>query len=220
MIFLLFYFTLVKCYSSSYSHNLESQELPDLYWNSTNPIFQISNTDHIIDVNSRPGLGPHQYDRINIICPQYPTYTQLQSMERHIIYNVNKEEYDSCTITNNKPRIIAYCKDPYESKIFTVSFRSFSPIPNSFEFHPGKSYYFISTSSKNNLKSKRGGYCLKNNMKVVFNVGEASRSNSRPQAQARARQIQQADCSLGFLEMGILTINETSINHNRTESCI
>ena len=44
-------------------------------------------------------------------------------MERHIIYNVNKEEYDSCTITNNKPRIIAYCKDPHESKYVSHFFK-------------------------------------------------------------------------------------------------
>ena len=37
--------------------------------------FLISNTDHIIDVNSRPNLGPHQYDKINIICPKYPQFT-------------------------------------------------------------------------------------------------------------------------------------------------
>ena len=36
----------------------------------------------------------------------------LQTMEKHIIYNVNKEEYDSCTITSANPRIIAYCTDP------------------------------------------------------------------------------------------------------------
>lgn len=33
-------------------------------------------------------------------------------MERHMIYNVNKDEYDSCMITKHNPRIIAYCTDP------------------------------------------------------------------------------------------------------------
>ena len=35
-----------------------------------------------------------------------------QTMERHMIYNVNKEEYDSCLITKRNPRIIAYCTNP------------------------------------------------------------------------------------------------------------
>ena len=38
-----------------------------LHWNSTNPIFRIDNTDHIVDVNS--GNLPFEYDQLNIICP-------------------------------------------------------------------------------------------------------------------------------------------------------
>ena len=37
-------------------------------------------------------------------------------MERHMIYNVNKEEYDSCMIHSNNPRIIAYCTKPLEAR--------------------------------------------------------------------------------------------------------
>ena len=38
-----------------------------LHWNSSNPIFRIDNTDHIVDVNS--GNLPFEYDQLNIICP-------------------------------------------------------------------------------------------------------------------------------------------------------
>ena len=92
--------------------------------------FLISNTDHIIDVNQ--GTLGHQHDQINIVCPKYeagtPNEVELslqtrllklnelkcfpQTMERHMIYNVNKEEYDSCLITKRNPRIIAYCTNP------------------------------------------------------------------------------------------------------------
>ena len=48
------------------------------------PSFQISNTDHIIDVNK--GVVGHQYDRVNIICPYYTTIEGQQRGERHIIY--------------------------------------------------------------------------------------------------------------------------------------
>ena len=40
----------------------------------------------------------------------------FQTMERHVIYNVNKEEYDSCLITSSNPRIIAYCTEPTEKR--------------------------------------------------------------------------------------------------------
>ena len=33
-------------------------------------------------------------------------------MEKHIIYNVKKEEYESCIISAENPRIIAYCTEP------------------------------------------------------------------------------------------------------------
>ena len=50
--------------------------------------------------------------------------------------------------------------------VFTISFRSFSPKPNTVEFLPGRSYYFVSTASRHNLRARKGGYCLENNMKV------------------------------------------------------
>jgi len=103
--------------------------LPDLYWNTTNPIFLISNTDHIIDVNKATAI--HEYDTINIVCPKYDKNTQDERMERHVIYNVNKEEYDTCRILSDSPRIIGFCTEPTRERLFTISFRSFSPKPNS-----------------------------------------------------------------------------------------
>jgi len=144
--------------------------LPDLYWNTTNPIFLISNTDHIIDVNK--ATTAHQHDQINIVCPQYKPDTPQEVMEKHVIYNVEREEYDTCRILNPKPRIVAYCTEPLKERIFTISFRSFSPVPNTLEFHPGKSYYFISTSSADDLHRRVGGYCTNHNMKVVFKVAD------------------------------------------------
>ena len=53
-------------------------------------------------------------------------------------------------------------------RVFTIRFRSFSPMPNALEFHSGQSYYFISTSSPLNMTARAGGYCVSNNMKVSF----------------------------------------------------
>ena len=55
-------------------------------------------------------------------------------------------------------------------RIFTISFRSFSPLPDSLEYHPGQSYYFISTASQGDIHRMVGGYCTRNHMKIVFKV--------------------------------------------------
>merc|ERR1711976_842826 len=73
-----------------------------LHWNTSNPIFRIDNTDHIVDVNQ--GNLPWEYDQLNIICPSYGsrggTRTSDQDIpEKYIIYNVSREEYDSCRIS-------------------------------------------------------------------------------------------------------------------------
>ena len=55
-------------------------------------------------------------------------------------------------------------------RFFTLSFRSFSPMPGGIEFLPGRDYYFISTSGPGDLHNRLGGYCRSHNMKVVFKV--------------------------------------------------
>lgn len=108
------------------------------------------------------------------------TCLQDSATESHVIYSVGREEYDSCAVLGPHPRIVAYCTQPYQrkyrhhrvnifsskskyfplSRIFTLSFRSFSPVPNTLEFHPGQDYFFISGSD----------YCTSHNMKVMFKV--------------------------------------------------
>ncbi|XP_014256752.1 ephrin-B1 [Cimex lectularius] len=139
-----------------------------VHWNTTNPIFRIDNTDHIIDVNK--GNIPFEYDQVNIICPTYTPGTHEEDAEKYIIYNVSKEEYVSCRITNPNPRIIAICDKPHKLMYFTITFRSFTPQPGGLEFQPGQDYYFISTSSKEDLHRRIGGRCLSNNMRVIFKV--------------------------------------------------
>lgn len=145
-----------------------ANRLSDIYWNSTNPIFRIDNTDHIIDVNKNN--IPFEYDQVNIICPVYTPGTHEEDAEKYIIYNVSKEEYDTCRITNPNPRIIAVCDKPYKLMYFTITFRSFTPQPGGLEFRPGQDYYFISTSSREDLHRRIGGRCSTHNMKVVFKV--------------------------------------------------
>ena len=52
----------------------------------------------------------------------------------------------------------------------TITFRSFTPTPGGLEFKPGQDYYFITTSSSNNLRNRYGGRCVSHGMKVIFKV--------------------------------------------------
>ena len=132
-----------------------------VYWNTTNPLFRIDNTDHIVDVNN--GNLPWEYDQLNLICPH-------NSLEKHIVYSVTKEEFDGCRVTNPKPKIVAICNKPESFMYFTITFRSFSPTPGGLEFKPGQDYYFISTSTKRDIHRRVGGYCQSHKMKMVFRV--------------------------------------------------
>jgi len=151
-----------------------------LHWNSTNPIFRIDNTDHIVDVNS--GNLPFEYDQLNIICPVagHGRGTRgREEGERYIIYNVSKEEYDSCRISQSDPRVVAVCDKPDRQLQFTITFRSFSPTPRGLEFRPGQDYYFISTSSRRDLHRRVGGSCSTHNMKVIFKVAASKAEEER-----------------------------------------
>ncbi|CAG0915883.1 unnamed protein product, partial [Notodromas monacha] len=133
------------------------------------PRFRLDNTDHIIDVNR--GNVPFEYDQVNIVCPSFNEGAPgAHSAEKYVIYLVSKEEYDTCRITNPKPRIIAVCDRPDRLLYFTITFRSFTPQPGGLEFRPGHDYYFISTSSREDLHRRVGGHCKSHNMKVVFKV--------------------------------------------------
>jgi len=140
----------------------------DVYWNISNPIFSGgygADYENVIEVNR--DTHPWEYDQVNIICP-----SGINSTERHIIYSVDKIEYDNCRIINPKPRIIAVCDQPRNFMYFTITFRSFSPSPMQMEFKPGQSYYFISTSSDRDIHRRVGGWCSTKNMKMIFRVAE------------------------------------------------
>ena len=147
-----------------------------MHWNSTNPIFRIDNTDNIIDVNTK-SVNPFDYDQANIVCPYYKE-KQLQQ-EKYVIYSVTKQEYDTCTITNPNPQVIAICNKPEELKYFTITFRSFTPTPGGLEFKPGLDYYFISTSANDDLDERVGGRCSTHNMKITFKIAPSQESSDR-----------------------------------------
>jgi ephrin-B len=147
-----------------------------VYWNSTNPAFRLDNTDHIIDVNE--GNLPWEYDQLHLICPQ--------NGEQHVIYSVSKEDFESCRVSNSRPKIVAICNKPDSFMYFTITFRSFSPTPGGMEFKAGQDYYFISTSTTRDLHRRVGGYCATHNMRMVFRVAE----RELPQQDSNVVQVQ------------------------------
>ena len=52
------------------THQIQCEKFYDIKLFMFSCSFDISNTDHIIDVNQ--AVVGHQYDQINIICPYYP----------------------------------------------------------------------------------------------------------------------------------------------------
>jgi len=95
--------------------SVSSVKVHYLYWNSSNPIFRIDNTDHIVDVNQ--GNSPFEFDQLNIICPSgqggVPGGRGSRGTgedERYLVYNVSKEEYDTCRINQQNPKVVAQCQ--------------------------------------------------------------------------------------------------------------
>lgn len=80
---------------------------------------------------------------MNLICPVYTPGTRDEEIEKYIIYNVSKDEYETCRITNPSPRIIAVCDKPYKVMYFTITFRPFTPQPGGLEFLPGNNSKII-----------------------------------------------------------------------------
>ena len=166
----------------------QSNKVHYIHWNRANPMFRMDNTDHVVDVNA--GNLRNEFDQVNIICPVTKPGTRYP--ERHVVYSVSREEYESCRVTNPSPKIVAVCSKPHQLLYFTITFRSFTPTPGGLEFYPGQDYYFISTSSATDLHRRVGGGCATHNMRMIFRVADNG---------ADARGIQQVSNDLEMVRM-------------------
>ena len=138
----------------------EASRVKDVYWDTA-----------AARMREQPiTLAVKEYDQVNIICPVLKPGTS--EGEQHIIYSVEKEEFDNCRVTSPRPRIVAICNRPQTFMYFTITFRSFTPTPGGLEFRPGQDYYFISTSNKKDIHRRVGGWCSSHNMKMVFKMAE------------------------------------------------
>ena len=144
---------------------VESTRVRNIYWNTTTA----SKLSEPMMVTVNEGNQAWEYDQVNIICP---VYKEGEEQEQHIIYSVEKEEFEHCRVTSPRPRIVAICNRPRTFMYFTLTFRSFTPTPGGLEFRPGQDYYFVSTSSRLDIHRRVGGYCATHNMRMVFRVAE------------------------------------------------
>ena len=142
-----------------------ANKVRNVYWNTTTSSF--SDKPLIVTVNE--GNLPWEYDQVNLICP---VMRNGHSGEQHVIYSVEREEFDNCRVTSPRPRIVAVCNRPETFMYFTITFRSFTPTPGGLEFKPGKEYYFISTANSRDIHRRVGGWCQSHNMKMIVKVAE------------------------------------------------
>lgn len=149
--------------SRRFTHNIE--------WNISNPMFDRSNTDHVIDVE----VG----DKLNILCPVWNTSDPSAYPEYHSLYMVTRDQYTSCRLNVDSPKTYRWifgCSAPKRRNVFSLFVTPFSPHPFGFEFQPGQDYYVISPSSgfATGMKDVQGGLCQSMNMKMVIRVAGRS----------------------------------------------
>ena len=76
-----------------------------------------------------PGNSPFEFDQLNIICPSGQGGVPggrgsrgTEEDERYLVYNVSKEEYDTCRINQQNPKVVAQCDNPDRPPV-TITFR-------------------------------------------------------------------------------------------------
>ncbi|CAJ0565501.1 unnamed protein product, partial [Mesorhabditis spiculigera] len=156
---------------------VHGRRLDDVFWSSTNPIFEISSNAHVITAQ----VG----DRLKIQCS---APTNAEDYEYSIIYAVSSEEYQHCYLGANPHRVGA-CDSPTTQQSLSIVFRQFSPTPGGLEFQPGQTYYFITTSNgrSDGIDRRRGGLCETNKMKLKFDILPEGDHIIRPNPKFAAR---------------------------------
>ncbi|PAV89863.1 hypothetical protein WR25_03017 [Diploscapter pachys] len=143
----------------------DTKRLPDVQWISTNSIFDISNTDHVLSVS----IG----DRLSIECP--PPSNSGSSYEYSHLYMVSEAEYSHCYLAS--PHLIGTCDNSSQQVSISIVFREFTPTPGGIEFKPGKAYFVTTTSNgtKEGIDNRSGGLCASHQMKLKFDVQPKNR---------------------------------------------
>ena len=165
---------------------LEAVKVHFVHWNSSNPLF--SSSRNVIDISS--AKSPWDYEQANIICPFHQSGVPQSLTEQYVVYNVTKEEYQECKLNSvSSAKIVTVCNTPYQPKFITLTFRSFSPTPGAFEFHPGEKYYFMSTpyvldsgSYRRSRSDDAVTRCSHPPMRLIFRIKELHSNDNADKA--------------------------------------
>jgi len=118
----------------------------------------------------------HFEEKMDIYCPLDETGSDASSNSHHyqMIWLVDKESYESCTLNEVTSRRIMTCDVPHREKKFTVKFQKVSPSPFGLEFEEG-AYYIISTSvgenrSEEQISNRQHGVCQSHGMRMKLEV--------------------------------------------------
>ncbi|VDN57745.1 unnamed protein product [Dracunculus medinensis] len=105
-------------------------------------------------------------DTMNIICPS-------NNNEILTIYQVSDLSFMNCEL-DGRSQIFLICNSSnyHQPSSHRIVFRPFSPLPNGFEYQPGRSYYLISTSNGTyeGMNNTRHGLCLLKNMRLRIDI--------------------------------------------------
>lgn len=128
----------------------------------------------------------HFEEKMDIYCPLDERGSQASSDSHHfqIIWLVDKESYESCTLNEVTSRRIMTCDVPHREKKFTVKFQKVSPSPFGLEFDEG-AYYIISTSigqnrSEEQITNRRHGVCQTHGMRMKLEVTQGVEHGLEP----------------------------------------
>ncbi|KAL3982618.1 Ephrin family protein [Acanthocheilonema viteae] len=112
-------------------------------------------------------------DSMEIVCPTYSIHDNTDNYEQLIIHQVSDLSFMSCEL-DSRSQAFLICDSPLATTSIShkIVFRQFSPLPNGFEYQPGRSYYLITTSngSKEGMNNTRLGLCVTANMRLRIDV--------------------------------------------------
>ncbi|KHN81195.1 Ephrin-4 [Toxocara canis] len=118
-------------------------------------------------------------DTMDIVCPNYNNRDHSDELERLIVYQVSDLSFINCEL-DSRSQLFLVCDSPLRKIPLThkIVFRPFSPLPNGFEYQPGRSYYLISTSngSIEGMNNTRRGLCMSHNLRLRIDVRPVSES--------------------------------------------
>ncbi|XP_062846149.1 ephrin-A1a [Trichomycterus rosablanca] len=147
------------CVVASVCVRLSTADRHSVFWNSTNPNFQLD--EYIVEVRLN--------DYLDIVCPHYPLGTvPSQEAESYVLYMVEREDYETCR-PQSYDQMRWECGQPFAQHApekFSEKFQRYTPFTLGKEFRPGQSYYYISKPLHHH-----GQECLKIKVDVIANDG-------------------------------------------------